>query len=515
MHNPQLVTRCDAASNCANLRESFFSGHPAGQTFLLVWLVFCWLPPAPGRGAEQIEQSAKPNVLFIAIDDLNHWVGHLGRNYQTKTPNIDRLAQRGVTFTNAHCAAPICNPSRTALLSGRRPSTTGIYDNNQPYDSVITSDESLVTQFKNAGYETLGMGKLWHGGLGFPQQWTSTGGKERRDSTGSKLIDRSIGSIKFGVLDADDAAVPDTQIADYGISELGKLHPQPFFLTVGFHKPHMPWNVPRKYFDMHPLDQIDLPPVQAEDLADVPTSGRMMAHAFGDHARIVESGRWNEAVQAYLAAISYVDGQVGRVLDALDQSEYRDNTIVCLWGDHGWHLGEKEHWRKFALWEESTRAPLIWIAPGITQAGGVCSRPVDFMSIYPTLCDLAGVAQPASVQGATLRSLLIDPTSEWSQVALTTYGRDNHAVRSERWRYIRYSDGSEELYDHQRDPYEWLNVANNPAHAGLKRELAQHFPTLNVPAAAAKPKVARTNAARAKRRAEKDAASGIETEKSP
>jgi arylsulfatase A-like enzyme len=427
------------------------------------------------------QDKARPNVLFIAVDDLNHWVGHLGRNPQTKTPNIDRLAKRGVTFTNAHCAAPICNPSRTALLSGRRPSTTGVYDNSDPYVAAITASESLVTQFKNAGYETLGMGKLWHGGLGFPEQWSGTGGKERGGDHGNgKLIDRSIGPIKFGIVEGDDSAVPDTQIADYGISELGKKHAQPFFLTVGFHKPHMPWNVPRKYFDMHPLDQIELPPVKADDLADLPPAGVKMAHAFGDHARVVESGRWKEAVQAYLAAISYLDGQVGRVLDALDESEYRDNTIICLWGDHGWHLGEKEHWRKFALWEEATRAPFIWVVPGVTPNSGVCAKPVDFMSIYPTLCDLVGIAKPPQLEGLNIRALLANPEASWNHVALTTHGRNNHAVRTDRWRYIRYADGGEELYDHAHDPYEWKNLASLPEHAQLKKELAAHFPKVNV-----------------------------------
>jgi arylsulfatase A-like enzyme len=420
----------------------------------------------------------KPNVLFIAVDDLNHWVGHLGRNPQTKTPNIDRLAARGVTFSNAHCAAPVCNPSRTALLSGRRPNVTGVYDNGNPYEKGVTNEQSLVTQLKNAGYETLGMGKLWHGGLGFPEQWTATGGREREQK--AQLDDRSIGGIKFGVLDGGDEAVSDTAIADYGIAQLAKAHDKPFFLTVGFHKPHMPWNLPKKYFDLHPLEQIQLPPTQANDLADIPPAGVKMADAFGDHARVVKSGRWKEAVQAYLAAISYLDGQVGRVLDALDASPHKDNTIIVLWGDHGWHLGEKEHWRKFALWEEATRAPLIWVVPGVTQPGGVCSRPVDFMAIYPTLCDLTGVKVPAHAEGHNIRPLLESPQAEWPHPALTTYGQNNHALRSQRWRYIRYADGTEELYDHDADPYEWKNLASDPQCGEVKKSLAEHFPKVNV-----------------------------------
>ncbi len=425
-------------------------------------------------------RAKQPNVLFIAVDDLNHWVGHLGRNKQTKTPNLDRLAKLGVSFANAHCAAPVCNPSRAALLSGRRPSATGIYDNGRPYEAAIKAGDSLVMQFKNAGYETLGMGKLWHGGLGFAEQWTATGGRERGGDHGAaKVNDRSIGGIRFGVIEGGDEAVPDTQIADYGIAQLRAKHERPFFLALGFHKPHMPWNVPQKYFDMHPLAEIELPPVKADDLADIPAAGKKMAKAFGDHAAVIESGRWKEAVQAYLAAISYLDGQVGRVLDALEKSPQRDNTIICLWGDHGWHLGEKEHWRKFALWEETTRAPFIWVVPGVTKAGGVCKAPVDFMSVYPTLCDLAGIAKPAHVTGPNIRPLLADPAAAWPHAALTTFGRGNHAVRTDRWRYIRYADGGEELYDHNADPYEWTNLAAKPEHAELKAELAKNFPAAN------------------------------------
>lgn len=471
--------------------------------------------PAPAK--------ARPNVLFIPVDDLNHWIGHLGRNQQTKTPHLDRLAKMGVTFSNAHCAAPICNPSRTALLSGIRPSTTGIYDNGAHYSkgAGVTAAGSLVLQFKNAGYETLGMGKLWHGGLGFPEQWTATGGKE--PVVRGKLDDRSIGGIKFGIITGGDECVPDTATTDWAIAELGKKHDKPFFLVPGFHKPHMPWNLPQKYYDMHPLGAIELPPVKADDLADIPGAGVKMARMSGDHARVLESGRWKEAVQAYLAAISYLDGQVGRVLDALEKSAYKDNTIICLWGDHGWHLGEKEHWRKFALWEEATRAPLIWVVPGVTKPGGICPRPVDFMSIYPTLCDLAGIAKPAHVTGPNIRPLLADPKAAWTIPALTTHGQNNHAIRSEQWRYIRYADGSEELYDHSNDDYEWTNLAAKPEHAALMRELTAFFPKENVaelkgPGSASKGAAGTPegNETKTKRRAERKAAkAGTSTSQKP
>jgi arylsulfatase A-like enzyme len=253
----------------------------------------------------------------------------------------------------------------------------------------------------------------------------------------------------------------------------------------------MPWFVPRKYYDLHPLDRIELPPHRTNDLADIPPAGVKVAHAFGDHAKVLASGRWKEAVQGYLAAISYLDAQVGRVLDAFEKSAYATNTVICFWGDHGWHLGEKEHWRKFALWEEATRAPFIWVAPGVTKPGGVSERTVDFMSIYPTLCDLSGVPLPKHVEGVSIRRLLVNPDAAWTLPAVTTHGFQNHAVRSERWRYIRYANGDEELYDHSRDPFEFTNMARSGGEfIAVKEQLAQWLPKVNNPAM-------RANAARA------------------
>jgi len=422
----------------------------------------------------------RPNILMIAVDDLNHWVGYLGRNRQTITPNIDRLARRGVRFTRSYCAAPVCNPSRAALMSGLRPSSTGVYSNDDDWRTVIPPEKMLPTTFRRAGYYTAGAGKIYHGGWDRTSDWDDYQPDPRGDRV-APTGDRGVGGIKFAPLDCDDQDIGDYQIVDYGIEQLRRRHDRPFFLSIGVHKPHMPWNVPRKYFDMHPLDTIELPPTQENDLGDVPKAGRQMAKQQGDHAAMLASGRWKEAVQAYLAAISYCDANIGRLIDALDQSAYRDNTIVVLWGDHGWHLGEKEHWRKFALWEEATRAPLIWIVPGLTKADAVCERTVDFMSIYPTLCDLAGVELPQHVQGQSIRPLLDNPAASWDVPALTTYERNNHAVRNEGWRYIRYHDGGEELYDETADPYEWTNLAERAEHAGRKAELARFMPTENAP----------------------------------
>jgi arylsulfatase A-like enzyme len=293
--------------------------------------------------------------------------------------------------------------------------------------------------------------------------------------------DDGVGGIKFAPLDCDDKDMADHRIVSWCIDQLNKKHDKPFFLACGLHKPHMPWNVPKKYYDMHPLDKIVLPKVLENDLDDIPPAGIKMARPDGDHRDIIKSGRWKDAVQGYLAAGTFCDVQVGRLLDALEKSAYKNNTIIVLWGDHGWHLGEKQHWRKFALWEEATRAPFVWVVPGLTRPGGVCKRPVDFMSIYPTLTELCGLSRPQHVEGESIKALLADPQATWDRAALTTHGHENHAVRTEQWRYIRYKDGGEELYDHTKDPLEWTNLAKDPKFDKVKTALAKWLPKMNTP----------------------------------
>ncbi len=437
------------------------------------------------RAAEG-DVAAKPNVLFIAIDDLNHWVSHLGVHPQTKTPNIDRLAAMGVSFNKAYCAAPACNPSRIALMSGIRPSTSGCYDNGQPWASAISDDKLLNTVLAGAGYGVYGAGKIYHGGYGHGETWTEYFAKNgsdnmRRDASAK---DGGVEGIQFAPLGNTDADMPDYKVVSYGLELLQQNHDKPFFLAIGLVKPHMPFSVPKKWFDMFPLESIQLPPHTDNDLADVPLAGRQMAG--GDHAKILESGRWAEAVQAYLATIAFCDSQVGRLLDGLEQSKYKDNTIVCLWSDHGWSLGEKEHWRKFALWEEPTRTVFIWKVPGMTPAGVQCDRPVDYMNIYPTICALTGTTRPGHVEGYDISPLLKDPGTKWEIPAITTQRRNNHAYRSEQYRYIRYAGGAEELYDHTRDPNEWTNVADDPKLAEIKAAFLKYAPEINAPELPAK-----------------------------
>ncbi len=420
------------------------------------------------------ETPPRPNVLMIAVDDLNHWVGYLGRNPQTKTPHIDALAARGVAFTHSYCAAPACNPSRAALLSGLRPSTTGVYGNDDDWRQVIPKELTLPTIFRKAGYYVAGAGKIYHEAYARREEWDDYLQNEGKDP--KPRGNKGVGGIRFAPLDCDDDDLREARIVNYGIDQLRKKHDKPFLLTIGLHKPHMPWNVPRKYYDMHPLNEIKLPPTIDDDLADIPSAGVKMARAFGDQRRILESGRWKEAVQGYLAAVSYSDAMIGRLLKALDESPYRDNTIICFWGDHGWSLGEKEHWRKFALWEEPTRAPLIWVVPKLTKPGAVCERPIDFMTIYPTLTDLCGIQTPSHVEGKSIRRLLAQPDAAWDEPAVSTQEFGNHAVRTDRWRYIRYADGGEELYDEKSDPYEWKNVARDPNEAAVMPQLNSRLP---------------------------------------
>jgi arylsulfatase A-like enzyme len=434
------------------------------------------------------DRPARPNIVFIAVDDLNHWVGYTGRNPRVKTPNLDRLTTLGMSFTNAHCAAPLCNPSRAALMSGMRPGTTGCYTNQDDWKKYVPEGVSLPATLRNAGYYVAGAGKIYHGSSCHPSEWDDCEPAPGPDSEKNAALDGGAeGITKLEGFQTPvthelrDSDLPDWRIVDYCIEQLERRHDKPLFLACGLRKPHLPWVVPRKYYDMFPLEEIELPPHREADLADVPEPGRKFADTHDDHRRIVAAGRWKEAIRSYLATIAYADANVGRLLDALQKSRYADNTIICMWGDHGWHLGEKEHWRKSTLWEEGTRAPLIWVVPGVTQPGALCHRPVDFMSIYPTLCELAGVDPPQHLEGTSIVRLLADAGFPWSQPAVTTHGFMNHAVRSESWRYIRYADGSEELYDEQRDPYECHNLAADAALQGRKAELASFLPKQNRP----------------------------------
>jgi len=452
----------------------------------------------------QAQENRYPDVLFIAIDDLNDWIGVLGGHPQAITPNIDALADRGMLFTNAHAPSALCNPSRTAIFTGLAPSTTGIYG-NYPDWRTVESLESIPTiprHFRDNGYRTSGAGKLFHA-----QTFSASGFSGYNDLTAwdafypslnrqlpdeMRPLDRPANgnpfsrNLDWAGLVTEDAAMGDGQVVNWGRQQITVAGADPRFVAIGIYRPHLPWYVPQKYLDMYPLEHIELPLVLATDLDDIPDvalaggyDGSMPPMGYYDW--VVEAEMWEEGVQAYLASISFADSMVGQLLDALEQSGRIDDTIIVLWSDHGWHLGEKLRWRKQTIWEESTRVPFIVVAPGVTTPGSRTDSVVSLMDLYPTLAELAGLEIPGHVEGTSLLSLIEDPQAQWEHVALSTYGYMNHAVRSDRYRYIRYYDGSEELYDHETDPQEWINLAAEAAFSDIKQELAESLPERDAP----------------------------------
>jgi arylsulfatase A-like enzyme len=431
--------------------------------------------------------AAKPNVLFIVIDDLNHWIGCMRGYPNLRTPNMDRLAARGAMFSNAHCSAPSCNPSRASLLTGILPSTSGVDGNTQVWRWApkLKDAVTLPGYFRSNGYRVGGAGKIFHIGGEHdqdPRSWHEFYEKDMPISGKENAKDWKVKGMFWGPSDVDDEDMPDSKVVAWTIRQLEREHDRPFFLACGISKPHLNWEVPRKYFDMHPIEKVKLPKVLKDDLSDIPVAGRR--HTFNNvYDSIISSDNWKDVVQAYLACISFVDAPVGRLIDALDASGYAENTIICFWSDHGWHLGQKEHFKKFVLWEEATNAPFFIIAPGVTRRRQRCARPVSFIDIYPTLVDLCGLPAKDGLEGRSLVPLLRNPERQWDRPALTTHEQNCHALRSARWRYIRYPDGSEELYDHFRDELEWHNLAGDPKYASLKKELAEWLPRVNADSA--------------------------------
>lgn len=433
----------------------------------------------------------RPNFLFIGIDDLNDWVGPLGGHPQVKTPHMDRLARRGTTFLNAHCQSPLCNPSRTSLLTGLRPSTTGVYALSPWFRSAPRWKDwpTLPQYLASHGYTTLTTGKIHHDayppkvdrvdGREF-SRWGHHGGANPRPA--KKFVDTpdKIVLMDWGVFPEKDEQTDDAKIADWAIEQLKSPPKTPFFLSVGFRHPHVPCYAPQKWFDLYPEDRLVMPPVKVDDRDDTPRFSWYLHWKLPEPrlAWLKESRQWRPLVRAYLASISFVDAQIGRVLDALDASGLAERTVVVLWSDHGWHLGEKGISGKNTLWERSTRVPLFFAGPGVAQ-NARSTRPVELLDLFPTLNDLAGLPPKAGLEGHSLTPLLKQAQAIRPWPALTTHGPGNHAVRTEHLRYIRYADGSEELYDTRTDPNEWTNLAADPARAATKRDLAQWLPQTN------------------------------------
>lgn len=437
----------------------------------------------------------QPNVLFIAVDDLNNWLGCLGEYANAKTPNMDKLAAQGVLFSNAHCQAPLCGPSRASIMTGLRPSTTGIYgmtpDNEIRSENPATKDIVFLPEyFKNNGYHTMGIGKLFH--VHAPKgMFDETGGrvkgfgphpKERFVWDGVGTSDRK----KYGKTNTDwgaypeaDTLMPDHQSADWVIERFNKKYDKPFFMGLGFLRPHVPLYVPQKWFDMHPIDEIEVAPYQANDLDDVPP----VALQINDLPMMpstewaIKNGEWKKIIQAYLACVSFVDYQIGRVMEALENSEYAENTVIVLWSDHGYRLGEKGTFAKHSLWKPAINAPLMFAAPNLPK-GKIIDAPAEMLSIYPTLLELCGLPAYERNEGKSLVPLMQGKNKQ-ATFAITTFGMNNHSVKSDRFRYTRYEDGGEEFYDHKNDPNEWTNQAKNSKYKDEIDILKQYLPKIN------------------------------------
>ena len=471
---------------------------------LLLWIFGSFFDLTQLRAEDQ-----RPHILFIAVDDLNDWLGCMGGHPQASTPHIDRLAKRGILFTNAHCAAPVCLASRTAVLSGCYPQTTGVLSNwGKERGKAPPKAQQLPVQFAAGGYTTLGAGKIFHGS-GAPffhdyfeaeQRWspfTPDQVQYTAQEQASKGTDRPRHMIQAGPGQRDwvlplnglpsernaesndgesfdwgptqvpDDEYGDTRITTWAIGKLAEPRKEALFLSVGYYRPHIPLFAPQQDFDnCPPVKDIRLPKIDEQDLNDIGAAGKKIALdpiTAGTHELVAKHQQWQSAVLAYLACITYVDRQVGRLMQALDDSSYADNTWVVLWSDHGWHLGEKQHWGKWTPWRQSTRVPLIIVPPRNQSAlrGATCAEAVSLVDLYPTLLEIAHLPSAPHAQGQSLLPLLKAPDQPTERAILTTVGAGNYALSTRDWRFIRYSTGEEELYHIATDPHEWRNLVQD------------------------------------------------------
>jgi iduronate 2-sulfatase len=432
----------------------------------------------------------KPNVLFIAVDDLAAALGCYS-DLVAKTPNIDRLAATGMKFDRAYNQLPLCNPTRASVMTGLRPDQIKVYDLDRHFRDELPDVVTLSQAFQQAGYFAARVGKIYHynvpaaiGTDGFddPPSWNQTVNPKGRDKTDEALVfnaepHRQIsGALSWLAADGTDEEQTDGMIATEAIRLMQEHRKHPFFLGVGFFRPHTPYVAPRKYFDMYPVDEVRLPFAPVDDRADIPVAA--FAHNCPVPNYSLPTPILKQAVQAYYACVSFIDAQVGRLLDELDRSGLTENTIVVFWSDHGYHLGEHNGiWQKRTLFEQCARTPLIIRAPGAAGNGQPCQRIVEFVDIYPTLTSLAGVKSPSNLAGRDLSPLLTNPSTDWDGLAVTQVLRPQDSrlktmvmgcsIRTDRWRYTEWAEGKEglELYDHHADPMEFNNLAIAPDEA--------------------------------------------------
>ncbi|TVZ55637.1 arylsulfatase A-like enzyme [Lutibacter sp. Hel_I_33_5] len=442
----------------------------------------------------------KPNILFISVDDLNDWSGFLKNFPNVKTPNIDNLASKGMAFTNAHCQAPICAPSRASLFSGLYPHTTGLYYQFTDKDlkvenKAIQKTKYLPDYLEDNGYKTLAVGKVFHngdengvfqeyGGI-FPKMKFGPFFKNRkRQNYNPAWFPKKRGNTvtDWAPMDLPDSTMTDYKIADWAINELDKKHEKPFFMAVGFVRPHVPWYVPKKWFDLFKDDDIKVPPYKANDYDDIPEISKKLHEisAMPDTNWLIKENKWKDMVKSYLACMAFVDAQIGKVLNKLEKSEYKNNTLIVLWSDHGYHLGEKDRTAKHSLWERSTHVPLIFAGKGIKPSTKT-NKPVGLIDLYPTILDAAGLPNNIQNEGNTLLPLIKDEKTEWNHAALTSYGYKNVSLFKGDFHFIQYRDGSGELYNLKDDPNEWKNLFLDNQHKTIVNNFKKLVPNKHAP----------------------------------
>ena len=428
------------------------------------------------------------NVLFIASDDLNNSLGCYGHPL-VQSPNIDRLAATGVRFDRAYCQFPFCGPSRASLLTGLRPDTVGVTTNERvDFREHRPKTVTLPQMFRSAGHRSLRSGKIFHmgvpGGVGSmahqdPPSWDvsiSPPGLEDKSvgEGGNPNPDLRHGLRMQWVRTADDSGQADTAVADQAETWLAENRDEPFFMGLGFVRPHVPFVAPDAFYDLYPLDAIEPISNPADDLDDIPAAAKDLRPFLWNHMGMSETEQ-RIALRGYYASVSYMDQQAGRALDALDRLGLADNTVVVFFGDHGWHLGEHTHWQKMSLMEESVRAPLIIRSPGARGNGRSTTALTEFIDLFPTLADLCGLQPPDELEGVSLRAVLDDPGASVQEAAYSQIEYEDRihgrTVRTDRYRFIEWrGDGAgEELYDHQQDPREFHNLASSPDHTEIVR----------------------------------------------
>ena len=445
-----------------------------------------------GKIQAKDEDGSKPNVLFIIMDDMNDWAHYLGGNNQAKTPNLDRLAARGVSFTNAYTAAPLSNPSRAAMFTGMQPYVTGVYNNKQVLANAPLANNSLMMPqyFRNNGYITLAAGKLFHTKPS-PDVLNSMWDDKSHIDGGygpfpvNSSLPESLQEKWFNIEEwkGADTDFPDVRNSKKVIDFLKEEHERPFFAAMGFYRPHTPWTAPKRYFDLYDINEIKRPTVLADDLDDIPAYA--IEQFIGDRQiekqrRLREnSNYWEQMIRAYLACVSFADDQIGLILDALDQSSYADNTWIILIGDNGFHHGEKERWGKSALWREACHVPLVVVPPRKIQGidKGTRTAPVSSIDIYSTLvdaCDLPEVEN--QLAGNSLIPLLFNSDRQWDKPSLSSFLPGNYTVHLNQWNLIQYADGSRELYDVENDENEFTNLAGKTEYKSLVDSLGKYIP---------------------------------------